>query len=125
MLNANITIQSLNDEPPRITGTPAEQTYLENAGPINIVENSTLIVDADNLFEHRVIRVLWVTLDNPVPGEDLLIAGNDSDASALSFSCDMQRDPACYDAYLGMVQYNNGADEPNSTNRIITIEVYR
>ena len=122
-LNVTFTIEPLNDEPPEVTNTPPDQTFTEEAGPIDIVNSTTTIVDQDNMPEHQLIRVLRVTLENPVQGEDVLIADNVSYASYLTFSCDMSADPSCYDDFLRRVQYNNTGEEPNFTDRLVTIEV--
>ena len=122
-LDVTFTIEPLNDEPPEVANTPLEQTFTEQAGPINIVSPATTIVDQDNMPEHQVIRVLRVMLDNPVQGEDVLIADNVSYGSSLNFSCNMSADPSCYDDFLRRVQYNNTGEEPNFTDRLVTIEV--
>ena len=122
-LDITFTIEPLNDEPPEVTNTPLEQTFTEQAGPINIVSLATTIVDQDNMPEHQLIRVLRVTLENPVQGEDVLIADNVSYASYLNFSCDMSADLSCYDDFLRRVQYNNTREEPNFTDCLVTIEV--
>ena len=74
--------------------------------------------------EHQLIRALRVKLDNPVPGEDMLIADNVSDPSTLTFSCNMSADRSCYDSFLRGVQYNNTREEPTFTDRLVTIEVH-
>ena len=122
-LHVTFTIEPLNDEPPEVRNTPLEQTYIEQGGPINIVSPVTTIVDQDNMPEHQLIRVLRVTLDNPVPGEDVLIADNVSDTSSLTFSCNMSADRSCYDNFLRGVEYNNTRDEPTFTDRLVTVEV--
>ena len=108
---------------PEVTNTSLEQTYIEQAGPINIVSPGATIVDQDNMPEHQLIRVLRVTLDNPVLGEDVLIADNVSNPSTLMFSCNMSADRSCYDNFLRGVQYNNTNEEPTFTDRHVTIEV--
>lgn len=122
-LSINFTIMPTDDEPPIISQTATEQTYIENAGPVNVADQTAIIVDADNLAEHRDIQELRVRLVNPAPGDELIDFAGAVSSSHLNYSCDVSQNATCYEMYLRSVQFNNLEDEPEIYNRYITIEV--
>ena len=123
----SVTIQSVNDEPPRITQTSPKLTFVEERGPINIVDQGVLIVDLDNCPEHMTVAEVVVSLENPVPGEDqLIVAGEVLDNYTMTFTCDTMVDGSdCYEEFLRNITYNNTNEEPESysQDRFIIIEV--
>lgn len=92
-----LTIQLLDDEPPRFISTPFNQTYTEQGGPIPILGNSVAIVDNDNCPEGRNVVRLTVELLSPLP-EDILLMNRLRVDYALEFNCSAQ--PSCYVDYL-------------------------
>lgn len=123
-VSIDLTIDSTNDEPPQIVNTPISQTYIEEAGPVNVLSVNAYIRDVDNCVNHTLIERLEVILQNPVEGEDQLISmeGVYSDFS-IRYSCDMTVNMSCYDDFLRSLQYNNTNIEPDFGDRFITIEV--
>ena len=125
----SVTIQSINDEPPRITATPYQISFMEEGGPINIVNKSVRIVDMDNCPEHRTVAEVVVTLENPVEEVDQLIfAGELLDNYTMTFTCDTELNGSyCYEQFLRNITYNNTDEEPESyfQDRSIVIEVCR
>ncbi len=124
---SDVTIQLVNDEPPVITNTSSRQVFVEEGGPVSLVDPSVDIVDADNCEEHSLIREVRVTLSNPVVSEDqLIVNGSLLPNFETSFSCNQEEDGArCYSDYLLSLEYNNTEEEPGSFRipRSFTIEV--
>ncbi len=117
-----LTVQLLNDEPPRVTNTAFNQTYKEEAGSISITDYVALIEDNDNLERHRAIARITVTLLSPLP-EDVLIAnGSVVENSTIEWTCDDITN-ACYVDFLRSLQYDNTSPEPSIENREVVIEV--
>ena len=120
----DLTIELTNDEPPEIVNTPTIQTYVEEAGPVNVLSGSVYVRDADNCVNHTLIVWLQVVLQNPVEGEDQLVSNEGVYSNfSISYSCDMTMNMSCYDDFLRSLQYNNTNIEPDFDDRLITIEV--
>ena len=124
----DVVIQPVNDEPPIISNTSSYQFFVEQQGPIPLVNSTVELSDNDNCLNHTLIRDIRVTLLNPQPdGEDQLIA----DGRVLSnyediFSCDQEVNGTdCYVMYLLSLEYNNTNPEPGTfrTLRRFVIEV--
>ena len=102
--------------------------FVEQMGPIELVDENVTIVDLDNCLNHTLVQNITVTLNNPQPdGEDQLIVGGEVQSSYQdSFSCDQEVDEDCYILYLRSLTYNNSNPEPGTfmTRRRFTIEVH-
>ena len=115
----SLTILLLDDEPPEITSTDFNQTYTEEDGPVDVIDESVTIVDSDNCVDHMVVARLRVELLGPLE-EDILIANGTRVNSTLEYSCS---ESGCYEAFLMLLQYDNSNLEPNTEDREITIQV--
>lgn len=110
-----IAIQLENDEPPIISDTPNTQIFIEEGGPIDLFNFMVTISDADNCFDHGLVEEIRVTFLNPVEAEDeLLVNGSALPRFDISFSCDEEEEPACYEDFLLSLQYNNTNREPGT-----------
>ena len=122
-----IRIQSVNDEPPLIRNTSSMIQFIEERGPVRIIDEGVAIVDSDNCPNHTTVMQLLVSLVNPVPQEDLLIIrGEVYENYTVAFSCDTEVDGSqCYEDFLRSIEYNNTNKEPDSysQSRIISIQV--
>lgn len=121
----SVTIQSVNDEPPLIMNTSSTVSFVEEEGPIRIVNEGVMVVDYDNCPNHTTVQQLVVRLENPVLGEDVLIMGGDIINYTVAYSCDTGQDAYCYEDILRTIEYNNTNEEPESYSqeRNISIEV--
>ena len=73
VLTLNVTIQSVNDEPPELISS-LNHTYIEGGGPISLLDSTATLQDNDNCPEHRLISEIRVRLVNLVLGsEDILL----------------------------------------------------
>ena len=120
------TIQSVNDEPPLIMNTSSTTSFVEERGPIRIVDEGVKIIDFDNCPNHKTVQQLVVRLENPVQGEDVLIMGGEIHENyTIKYSCDTEQDANCYKDILRTIEYNNTNEEPESYSqeRNISIEV--
>jgi len=124
----DIVVQSVNDEPPEISGTATNRQFIEQMGPIELVDENVTIIDLDNCLNHTLVQNITVTLTNPQPdGEDqFIVDGMVQSSYQNSFSCDQKLDENCYMSYLRNLTYNNTNPEPGTfmTLRRFTIEVH-
>jgi hypothetical protein len=123
-VTTSVTIQPVNDEPPKVTNTSSVMVFIEEGGPISIVDGGVSIVDLDNCENHTIVLQLVVRLENPVEGEDQLIIGGEVyENYTATFSCDVKVNSSCYEDFLRSIEYNNTKVEPDPQQRIISIEV--
>ena len=109
------------------TGLGYQGLFAEDGGPVAIVDSDTTLFDADN----DVLQGMTITLTNALDGvlESLaatttgtnISASYDSGTGVLSLSG--QDTLASYRQVLSSVVYNNSANTPNTTSRVITITV--
>ena len=143
----SITVESLNDEAPRLT-SDLTHLYMEGSGPTALLSPAATLYDDDNCPEHRLISEIRLVLDDLVEGEDsLLVQEIECDNGSLSglgssgfgsglgewttevseslytFSCDQSANTDWYNRFLRGLQYANTADEPTPRDRTITLEV--
>ena len=146
-LTLSITIESVNDEVPRLT-SDLTHFYVEGSGPIALLSPTATLYDDDNCPEHRLVSEIRLVLDDLLEGEDsLLVQEIECDNGSLpglgfsgfgsglgewttevsgplyTFSCDQGADTDWYNRFLRGLQYTNTADEPTPRNRTITLEV--
>ena len=149
-LTMNISIESLNDEPPRLTSDLIHY-HTEEGGPAPLLTATAALYDADNCPEHRLIAELRLELSGFVVGEDRLLDATDHDITTsqsgefefgsgssvfgsgfgewmsesqnISLTCDQTVYPECYNSILRGLQYHNTAEEPTTSNRTITVQV--
>ena len=107
-------------------GVDFSASFTEDAGPVNIADLDAIITDAD---AGDNIESLTITLTNVPDGgsEGLSISGmlpagitattNTATLIVLSGSAS----PADYTTALQLIQYNNTSDNPNTTDRSITV----
>lgn len=123
----DVVIEPVNDESPIIADTSSTQVFIEQRGPIRLVDSSVTITDDDNCLNHTLIREVRVRLDNPLSSEDqFIVNGSVLPGYVDIFSCDQQVDGMnCYTDYLRTLEYNNTNTEPGSFRipRIFIIEV--
>ena len=121
----SLTIQSVNDEPPLIVNTSSTVSFVEEGGPVRIVNEGVTVVDYDNCPNHTTVQQLVVRLENPILGEDVLIMGGDIINYTVTYSCDTEDNANCYEDILRTIEYNNTDEEPESYSqeRNISIEV--
>ena len=123
-VTTSVTIQPVNDEPPAITNTSSVIVFIEEGGPVSIVEEGVAIVDSDNCANHMTVIELVVSLENPIEGEDQLIIGGEVyENYTVTFSCDMEVNSSCHENFLRSIEYNNTNIELDPQQRIISIEV--
>jgi parallel beta-helix repeat protein len=101
--------------------------FVEDGGPVAIVDSDMTLFDADN----DVLQGMTITLTNPLDGvlESLgatttgtnITANYDSGTGVLTLSG--QATLASYRHVLSSVVYDNSANTPNTTSRVITIAV--
>lgn len=150
----NITIESINDEPPQMT-FDLILYHREGDGPTAILDHNAALSDADNTPDHRLIAEIRLMLSGFVLGEDTLLDGSGQEIrhdtvtngtyefgsgsgigsglgewvieplQYIRLTCDQTAYPECYNSLLRGLQYGNSAEEPTPTNRSITIEVGR
>ena len=127
-LDVTLTLRPENDELPQIINTDSRTTYIEEAGPVNIVNQTASIRDVDNLAEHQSIQELRVTLVNPEPFEDRLIVNGVEYADEHNFTaivvCGDLVNATCTDV-LRSLRYDNTLVEPTPRERNVVIEVRR
>ncbi len=117
----SLNIRLLNDEPPRVTGTAFNQTYLEENGSIYITDENVFIEDNDNLREYRAIERVTVMLMSPLPEDVLVVNGIVDEDGVIEYSSCNTTD--CYQDFLRNLEYNNTNSEPSTDDREVVIEV--
>ena len=142
IVTLSITIESVNDEPPRLM-SDLTLHYVEGSGPTALLSPTATLYDDDNCPEHRLVREIRLMLDDLVDGEDsFLVQDIECDNGSISgfgsglgewisevsesqytFSCDPSADTDWYNFFLRGLQYDNTADEPTPRDRTITLEV--
>lgn len=101
--------------------------FVEDGGPVAIVDSDMTLFDADN----DVLQGMTITLTNPLDGvlESLsatitgtnITASYDSGTGVLTLSG--QETLASYRQVLASVVYDNSSNTPSTTSRVITIAV--
>ncbi len=126
----DVVTEPVNDEAPAISGTSTNRVFVEQKGPVSLVDSTVVIIDLDNRVNHTLIANITVTLTNPQPdGEDqLIVNGTVVAGNQHSVSCDPSSESdstSCYLMYLTSLAYNNSNPEPGTfrTPRIFVIEV--
>lgn len=151
-MTLNLTIESVNDEPPTLTSN-LTHLYTEGGGPIALLDSTATLHDSDNCPDHRLIKEIRLEAINLVESEDILLdsmgqqidiftSQNDFELGSTSGSwvqmnreseiyrpvitltCNETATPDCYSGVLRGLWYNNTADEPSSHDRWINLEVH-
>lgn len=127
-----ISIQLLNDEPPVVVTNITSFTYTEGGPPISILDTTATITDDDNRISDDVVTQVCANITNPQLGDELSFDLNIStvllsDGSVLCVDLKPCKndfiDDTCFNDVLQGIEYNNTKDEPNLTQRIITLTV--
>lgn len=152
-MTLNLTIESVNDEPPTLTSN-LTHLYTEGRGPIALLDSTATLHDIDNCPDHRLIKEIRLEPINLVESEDILLdrmglqidiftsqngdfeLGSASGSGVqmnreskmyrpvITLRCNETATPDCYIDILRGLQFNNTADEPSSHDRWINLEVY-
>ena len=123
-VTTSVTIQPVNDEAPEITNTSSVVVFIEERGPISIVDGGVAIIDLDNCANHTIVVQLTVRLENPIAEEDqLIVDGVVYENYTATFSCDAGVNSSCYEDFLRSIEYNNTNVEPDPQQRIVSIQV--
>lgn len=109
------------------SGLDHQGMFVEDGGPVAIVDSDMTLFDADN----DVLQGMTITLTNPLDGvlESLsatttgtnITASYDSGTGVLTLSG--QETLASYRQVLASVVYDNSSNTPSTTSRVITIAV--
>ena len=150
VVTLNITVISINDELPILTGTSLSVTHTEGGEPTKLFENTAALSDDDNCPEHQRVAEMRLRIESFVAGEDVLLDGEGREIDFTSsedgdfelgssfgsgfgdwstesqytvLTCDQTFYPDCYTNILRSLQYNNTAEEPSTSNHTIILEV--
>ena len=152
VVTVNITVESVNDEPPRLASTRLTSLHTERGGPTPLLDSTATLYDDDNCPEHRLIAQVQLVLNGFVDSEDVLLDGagqgitlhdsqfdfgsgsavgpgfgewltEPSQPLYVTLTCDQTDSPDCYNSLLRALHYNNTADEPTASDRSIVLQV--